>query len=121
MCYSRRNNGLRKGQDYDTPPSRIHVTKCPLTAVKAYDPQDMDARISAYHFGIFSSNQRRLAALLQVQQDVSTFVIKHQARHLTPAREDKRGLIKGCTSIGMTEVAHLIHNIVEDSEAEFLD
>lgn len=111
---------MRKGQDYDTPPSRIHVTKCPLTALKAYDPQDMDVRTSAYHSGVFSSNQRRLAALLQVQQNISTFVTKHQVRHLTPAREDKHGLIKGPTSIGMTEVAHLIHNIVEDPEAEFL-
>jgi hypothetical protein len=81
----------------------------------------MDARISAHHIGVFSSNQRRLAALLHVQQNISTFVTKHQVQHLTPTREDKRGIIKGPTSIGTTQVAHLIHDIVEDSEGEFLD
>ncbi len=79
--------------------------------------------MSPYHFGVFSSDRRPLAASLQSQRNLTTTATELQIRYFTHACEKKKngGLFEESASMGTTEVDHLIQNIVRAPEAELLD
>jgi hypothetical protein len=130
-CYSKRNVAITKGQDYDSPINKKIRIQNSVPHFPAYGPSGVGIQVAipegpvkinlgvgAYHFGQFAAERRRLNAALR---QVDTFASEDQIRQFTRSSEEKDGIVAAPTPIGPVEVAHVIHNLVDDLNSEFLD
>lgn len=126
--HSKRRTALQSGKPFDTKcsvrfkPCTKDFPACGPSGVGnladvSYDPQKIDANVTAFHFGSFASQRRLLAAAMD--EGIDTFATEQQIRHFTHPSTKGPGVYSAPQPMGPTEVAHLTYAIVNDPESEF--